>query len=48
MGSDREEHVDCSPRGLTTGKAGGAGREARRERGRQQPASVAAADPFLV
>lgn len=33
MESDREEHVDCSPRGLTTGEAGGAAREARRDGG---------------
>lgn len=52
MESDREEHVDRSPRGLTTGEAGEAGSEGgsegAREGGKEQPASEAAADPFLV
>lgn len=34
MESDREEHVDRSPRGLTTGEAGEAGREEGAREGR--------------
>lgn len=48
MESDREEHVDRSPHGLTTGEAGEAGRGGGSEGGKEQPASEAAADPFLV
>lgn len=33
MESDREEHVDCSPLGLTTREAGDAGRQAAGRRG---------------